>query len=142
MRAPHEARRPTATEIRADAPNHTPQIPGWDRATWAVRGVKGGGEWIWELEASVDVTCIDGGVEDTFAPKLVRTDQVTTDATDAAVHVGETVIHFTDDAYIRPSEARRLAAALVGAGRLCREPPMTSGETGAPGRVVLTPTHT
>jgi hypothetical protein len=96
-----------------------------------VRGVKGGGERIWELEASVDVTGTDGGVEDTFAPELVRTDQVTTGAAGAAVHAGETVVHFTHDAYIRPSEARRLAAALVGAGRLCREPPMTSGETGA-----------
>jgi hypothetical protein len=29
------------------------------------------------------------------------------------VHVGETVIHFADDAYITPSEARKLAEALV-----------------------------
>jgi hypothetical protein len=31
----------------------------------------------------------------------------------AAVHVGETVIHFADDAYITPGEARKLAGALV-----------------------------
>ena len=30
-----------------------------------------------------------------------------------AVHVGETVIHFADDAYITPGEARKLAEALV-----------------------------
>jgi hypothetical protein len=31
----------------------------------------------------------------------------------AAVHVGETVIHFADDAYITPGEARMLAEAVV-----------------------------
>jgi hypothetical protein len=63
--------------------------------------------------ASVDVTYTDGGVEDTFAPELVRTDQVTIGEAGAAVHVGETVIHFADDPYITPAGARRLAEALV-----------------------------
>jgi hypothetical protein len=31
----------------------------------------------------------------------------------AAVHVGETVIRFADDAYCTPPEARKLAEALV-----------------------------
>ena len=31
----------------------------------------------------------------------------------AAVHVGTVVIHFADDAYIAPGEARKLAEALV-----------------------------
>jgi hypothetical protein len=44
---------------------------------------------------------------------LVRTDQVAIVEAGAAVHVGETVIHFADDAYITPGEARNLAAALV-----------------------------
>jgi len=81
--------------------------------TWAVRGVKDGPELIWQREASVDVTYSDGGVEDTFAPELVRTDQVTISETGAAVHVGETVIRFADDAYITPGEGRTLAEALV-----------------------------
>jgi hypothetical protein len=58
----------------------------------------------------VDVTYTDGGVEDTFAPELVRTDQVAIDEHGAAVHVGETVIHFADDAYIsraRPGSSLR-----------------------------------
>jgi hypothetical protein len=52
-------------------------------------------------------------VEDTFAAELVGTDQVAMDEAGAAVHVGGTVIHFADDAYITPREARKLAAALV-----------------------------
>jgi hypothetical protein len=91
----------------------THNIPGWDRPAWAVRGVKAGPELIWQREASIDVTYMDGGVEDTFAPELVRTDQVVIDETSARVVVGETVIHFADDAYISPGEARKLAAALV-----------------------------
>jgi hypothetical protein len=61
----------------------------------------------------VDVTYTDGGVEETFAPELVRTDQVAIDEAGAAVHVGQTVIHFADDAYITPDQARVLAEALV-----------------------------
>ena len=61
----------------------------------------------------MDVTYQDGGVEDTFAPELVRIDQVTIGEAGAVVHVGETVIHFADDAYIAPGEARKLAGALV-----------------------------
>jgi hypothetical protein len=80
---------------------------------WAVRGVKDGPELIWQRAASVDVTYTDGGVEDTFAPELVRTDQVTIGETGAAVHVGAVVIHFADDAYATPGEARKLAEALV-----------------------------
>ena len=99
---------------------HTPddettahRIPGWDRPVWAVRGVKDRDELTWQREASADVTYTDGGVEDTFAPELVRTDQVAIGEAGAAVHVGETVIHFADDAYIAPIEARKLATALV-----------------------------
>ncbi len=33
--------------------------------------------------------------------------------TGAAVHVGAVVVHFADDAYITPGQARVLAAALV-----------------------------
>jgi hypothetical protein len=66
-------------------------IPGWDRSAWAVRGVKDATELIWQREASVDITYIDGGVEDTFAPELVRTDQAAIDGAGAAVHVGLTV---------------------------------------------------
>jgi hypothetical protein len=62
----------------------------------------------------VDVTYTDGGVEDTFAPELVRTDQVTIGEAGAAVHVGLTVIHFADDASITPGEARKLATAWCG----------------------------
>ena len=67
------------------------QIPGWDRPRWAVRGVKDAAELIWQREATVDVTHIDGGVEDTFAPEFVRTDQAAIDGAGAAVHVGLTV---------------------------------------------------
>ena len=89
------------------------QIPGWDRPAWAVRGVKAGPELTWQREASVDVTYTDGGVEDTFAPELVRTNQVVIGEAGAAVHVGQPAIHFADDAYIAPSEVRKLAGALV-----------------------------
>jgi hypothetical protein len=61
---------------------------------------------IWQREASINVTYMDGGVEDTFAPELVRTDQVTIREAGARVVVGEVVIHFADDAYITPGEAR------------------------------------
>jgi hypothetical protein len=88
-------------------------VAGWDRPAWAVRGVKAGPELIWQRDASLDVTYTDGGVEDTFAPALIRTDQVAIDEAGAAVHVGETVVHFADDAYCSPPEARKLAAALV-----------------------------
>ena len=94
-------------------PDNATTIPGWDRPAWAVRGVKDGPELIWQREASVDVTYTDGGVEDTFAPELIRTDQVAIGEAGAAVHVGDTVIHFADDACIAPSEAGKLAEALV-----------------------------
>jgi hypothetical protein len=55
---------------------------------------------------------MDGGVEATFAPELFRTDRVSIGEDGAAVHVGQTVIHFADDAYITPGEARKLAEAL------------------------------
>jgi hypothetical protein len=61
----------------------------------------------------VDVTYSDGGVEDTFAPELVRTDQVAIVEDGARVIVGETLIHFADDAYTPPGEARKLAEALL-----------------------------
>src|SRR6266576_2963932 len=92
---------------------NTHQIPGWDRPAWAVRGVKDRDELTWTREASVDVTYTDGGTLDTFAPELVRTDQVSIGEAGAAVHVGQTVIHFADDAYISPIEARKLAEALL-----------------------------
>jgi hypothetical protein len=101
------------------------QIPGLDRAKWAVRGVKDRDELSWVREASVDVTYTTGGVEDTFAPELIRTDQVTIGEAGAAVHVGETVIHFADAAFIAPGEARKLAA-IGGVGRLGRWPAMSA----------------
>jgi hypothetical protein len=91
----------------------THNIPGWDRPAWAVRGVKDRDELTWTREATVDVTYSDGGVEATFAPELVRIDQVAIDETGVVVHVGETVIRFTRDATITPGEARKLAEALV-----------------------------
>ena len=91
----------------------THEIPGWDRPVWAVRGVKDRDELTWTREASIDVTYTDGGVEETFAPELVRTDQVTINEAGAAVYVGQTVIHFADDAYITLGEARKMAEALV-----------------------------
>jgi hypothetical protein len=42
-------------------------VAGWDRPVWAARGVKDGPELTRVREASVDVTYLDGGVEDTFA---------------------------------------------------------------------------
>jgi hypothetical protein len=75
--------------------------------------VKDRDELTWTREASIDVTYVDGGVEDTFAPELVRTDQVAIGEAGAVVHVGETVIHFADDAYASAGEARKLAEALV-----------------------------
>jgi hypothetical protein len=51
--------------------------------------------------------------QDTFAAELVRTDQVAINEHGAAVHVGAVVIHFADDAYITPDQARVLAVALV-----------------------------
>jgi hypothetical protein len=59
------------------------------------------------------VTYSDGGVEETFAPELCRTDQVLISEAGAAVHVGQVVIGFADDAYITPDQARVLALALV-----------------------------
>jgi hypothetical protein len=92
----------------------TPDIPGWDRPPWAVRGVKNRDELTWQREASIDVTYQDGGVEETFAPALVRVDQVVADdEARVKVIVGETVIRFADSAFITPGEARKLADALV-----------------------------
>jgi hypothetical protein len=70
-------------------------------------------EWPRTRDASIDVTYLAGGVEETFAPQRIRTDQVSISETGAAVHVGQTIIRFTDDAYITPSEGRKLADALV-----------------------------
>ena len=39
---------------------------------------------VFALGASVDMTCTDVGVEETFAPELVRTDQVAIDEAGAA----------------------------------------------------------
>ena len=58
----------------------TREIPGWGRPAWAVRGHKVGPE-LTGPEASIDVTYQDGGVEETFARELVRTDQVAIDET-------------------------------------------------------------
>jgi hypothetical protein len=91
----------------------THEIPGWDRPAWAVRGVKDRDELIWTREASQDVTYLAGGVEETFAPELLRTDQVTIGEDGAAVHVGQVVIQHADGCTITPSEARKLAVALV-----------------------------
>jgi hypothetical protein len=91
----------------------THEIPGWDRPTWAVRGVRAGPELVWQREASVEVTYSDTGVEETFAPTLIRVDQVVLGEAGAVVQVGETVVLFTRDATIAPGEARKLAGALV-----------------------------
>ena len=61
----------------------------------------------------MDVAYADGVVADTFAAELVRTHEVVIGEAGAAVHVGETVIHFADDAYVTPPEARKLTEALV-----------------------------
>jgi hypothetical protein len=91
----------------------TPNIPGWDRPAWAVRGVRNRDELTWTRESTIDVTITDGGTLDTFAPELFRTDQVSITEDGAAVHVGQVGIRFADDAYITPGEARKLADALV-----------------------------
>jgi hypothetical protein len=87
---------PTQPPIPDDETTH--EIPGWDRSAWAVRGVKDRDESTWTREASQDVTYSDGGVEETFAPELCRTDQVLISEAGAAVHVGQVVIGFADDA--------------------------------------------
>ena len=91
----------------------THEIPGWDRPSWAVRGVKDPDELTWTREASIDVTCLAGGVEATFAPALVRVDQVSIGEHGAAVHIGQTVIQHADGCTITPAEVRKLAEALV-----------------------------
>jgi hypothetical protein len=91
----------------------THEIPGWDRPAWAVRGVKDRDELTWTRDATVDVTYQAGGVEETFAPSLIRTDQVAIAEAGVAVHVGQVVIGFADDAYITSDQARVLAEALV-----------------------------
>jgi hypothetical protein len=91
----------------------TPNIPGWDRPKWAVRGVRDRDELTWVREASQDVTYMAGGVEETFAPELVRVDQLSIGEDGARVIVGQVVIHHADDATITPGEARQLAVALV-----------------------------
>jgi hypothetical protein len=48
----------------------THETPGWDRPSWAVRGVRDRDELTWTREASQDVTYLAGGVEETFAPSF------------------------------------------------------------------------
>jgi len=86
----------------------THEIPGWDRPAWAVRGVRDRAELTWTREASVDVTYQSGGVEETFAPELIRTDQVSIGEDGAAVHIGQVVIQHADGCTItrRGQEAR------------------------------------
>jgi hypothetical protein len=91
----------------------THEIPGWDRPACAVRGVTDRDELVWTRDSLTVVTFQDGGVEETFAPALYRTDQVSIGEHGAAVHVGQTVIRFATDATITPGEARKLAEALV-----------------------------
>jgi hypothetical protein len=91
----------------------THEIPGWDRPSWAVRGVRDREELTWTREASQDVTITDGGTLDTYAPQLFRTDRVSISETGAAVHVGEVAIRIADAATITPGEGLKLAAALV-----------------------------
>jgi hypothetical protein len=91
----------------------THEIPGWDRPAWAVRGVRDRDELTWTREASIDVTYLAGGVEETFAPELIRTDQVSIGEDGARVIVGQTVIQHADGCTITPDQARVLAAALV-----------------------------
>jgi hypothetical protein len=92
--------------------------------------VKDHDELSWVREATVDVTYMTGGVEDRFAPELVRTDQVASDEAGAAVHVDLTVIRFADDAHhaIRGQEARRSPG---GVGRLHRGSPMSTESGGS-----------
>ena len=80
---------------------------------WALRGVKDRDELTWTREASIDVTYQTGGVEETFAPQLIRTDQVSIGEDGARVLVGQVVILHADDATITPAEARKLAQVLV-----------------------------
>jgi hypothetical protein len=91
----------------------THEVPGWDRPAWAVRGVRDRDELTWTREASQDVTYMAGGVEETFAPELVRVDQVSIGEDGARVIVGQVVIRHADDATITPDQARILADALV-----------------------------
>ena len=91
----------------------TPNIPGWDRPAWALRGVKNRDELIWQREASLEVTYDDHGVEATFAPALVRVDQVSVGEDGARVIIGQVVIQHCDGCTITPGEARKLAEALV-----------------------------
>jgi hypothetical protein len=91
----------------------THNIPGWDRPKWAVTGHKDRDELTWTRTAQIDVTYQSGGVEEYAAPELFRADQVSITESGAAVHVGQVVIRFADDAYITPGEARKLAEALV-----------------------------
>jgi hypothetical protein len=91
----------------------TNNIPGWERPAWAIRGVRDRDELTWTREASIDVTYQDGGVEENFAPELIRTDQVTISEDGAAVHVGQVVVQHADGCTITPGEARKLAEALV-----------------------------
>ena len=102
--------------LHPDDETTTHQIPGWDRPAWAVIGTKDRDELTWSRDAGVAFTYTTGGVEDTLAPELVRTDQVTIGEDGAAVRVGQVVVHFCDDGYVSPPEARKLAEALVELG--------------------------
>jgi hypothetical protein len=89
-------------------------IPGWDRPAWAVRGVRADTELTWERDSLTDVTVLeDIGVEETFAPRLFRTDVVHVADTTVTVTTGEVRIRFCGDATTRPIEARKLAEALT-----------------------------
>jgi hypothetical protein len=59
------------------------------------------------------VTYLAAGVEETFAPELIRTDQVSIGEDGAAVHVGQTVMQHAAGCTITPDQARILADALV-----------------------------
>jgi hypothetical protein len=78
--------------------DHHSRDPGWDRPACAASRPE---RLIWTREASHDVTYSDSGVEETFAPSLIRTDQVSISEAGAAVHVGQVVIRFADDAVHR-----------------------------------------
>jgi hypothetical protein len=77
------------------------------------------------------------GVEDTFAPELTRMTKSASARPLPRMQVGETVIHFADDAWITPGEARKLAGALVELADCARRPAMTVGETLIAGTVLL-----
>jgi hypothetical protein len=66
----------------------THEIPGWDRPAWALRAVRDRDELTWQREATQDVTYLSSGVEETFAPTLVRVDSVVIDESSARVIVG------------------------------------------------------